>query len=188
MATVKAHLANSLAAMDDPSALDAFADAVRMLEESLARTPSDARRVTMLAFALEKYSKLLQSARRTKEAETVYARAIALYADKAGRPNAGPLELNNHASVLAMCPFPKLANAALALELAERARAASGGRSPLILETLAWAYYKNGRVGDAIRTAQNALALVPAAQGAATGMRKSIEASLAEFQASTAVR
>jgi hypothetical protein len=67
--------------------------------------------------------------------------------------------------------------------LAKKANDLTKGRTPMILDTLAWAYFQNGRVEEALRTDRAALAMLPAAQGPATGMRQEIEKSLAQFAA-----
>jgi hypothetical protein len=65
----------------------------------------------------------------------------------------------------------------------KRANDLTKGRSPMILDTLAWAWYLNGRVEEALWTDPPALSMLPAAQGPSTGMRQEIENILAQFAA-----
>jgi hypothetical protein len=52
---------------------------------------------------------------------------------------------------------------------------------PIFLDTLAWAYFRNGDASRAIATEKKALALLPADQK--SGIRAEIEKGLAEFEA-----
>jgi tetratricopeptide (TPR) repeat protein len=68
------------------------------------------------------------------------------------------LVLNQTARLLATSPEASIRNGAEAVALAERAAKLSGGREPVILDTLAAAYAEAGRFPEAVETARLALA------------------------------
>jgi tetratricopeptide (TPR) repeat protein len=68
------------------------------------------------------------------------------------------LVLNQTARLLATSPEDSIRNGAEAVVLAERAVQLSGGREPVILDTLAAAYAEVGRFPEAVETARRALA------------------------------
>ena len=144
--------------------------------------PRRQRRIVTLAYALKKYSELLLKAGRSKEAEAAFERGLALYRQDANKLAAGATELNAYAEALVNSPFSRLRNPVLALELAERANGLTKGREPLIVHTLALAYYGNGQVDDAIRTARTALSLLPSATGPSTGLERIFESDIARFE------
>jgi tetratricopeptide (TPR) repeat protein len=69
--------------------------------------------------------------------------------------------LGQTAWVLATNPEASIRNGSEAVELAERAVKASGGKDPTALDTLAAAYAEAGRFPEAVKTARQALALAP---------------------------
>ena len=181
-ASIKAHLAYALDTLGDAFTLRAFADAIGELEVSLSEEPRDSRRVMVLAYALERYSAVLDNNGRAKDAEAAYERGLSLERKMAAKPTAGAYELNNLAAALAKCPYPRLRDPALAIELATRANELTNGTAPAILHTLAMAYFQNGQSAKAVETARRALSFVPAAQGPSTGIRKLIEEMLAQSE------
>jgi tetratricopeptide (TPR) repeat protein len=74
-----------------------------------------------------------------------------------------PEALANLARILATAPDEKLRDGAEAVRLAERACTPANRRDPLMLDTLAAAYAEAGRFDDAVRTAEEALALASGA-------------------------
>jgi Flp pilus assembly protein TadD len=81
-----------------------------------------------------------------------------LQASLKSRPdNAGAC--NELAWVLATSPDPSIRNGAKALELAQQANALSGGKIPVVLETLAAANAETGHFPEAVATARQALQL-----------------------------
>jgi hypothetical protein len=59
----------------------------------------------------------------------------------------------------------------------------TGGKNPVILDTLAWAYFRNGQTAKAIDTSRHALSLLPVTgAGPETGLRKELADGLAEFE------
>ena len=71
---------------------------------------------------------------------------------------------------------------AKALELALRATRATKESNAVFLDTLAWAYFRNGDVAAAIRTEREALRLVPAGNALGQGLRSELEEGLAQFE------
>ncbi len=67
--------------------------------------------------------------------------------------------LDRMAWVLATSPQASVRNGPRAIELAQRAAKLTGGQHPAILDTLAAAYAEAGRLPEALRTAEQALAL-----------------------------
>lgn len=100
----------------------------------------------------------------------------------ASRAKAGVTELTEYADTLIRAPFPKLQNPRRALEVALRANELSQFRNPLVLDTLAWAYFRTGDTPSAIRTMEKAVSLLPPTAGSAS-YRKEFEEALAEFRA-----
>jgi tetratricopeptide (TPR) repeat protein len=74
------------------------------------------------------------------------------------------LALNNFAWLLATTPDARFRNGAQAVELAERACRLTNYRLPLFVGTLAAAYAEAGRFDDAVKTADQAIALGTAAK------------------------
>ena len=66
---------------------------------------------------------------------------------------------NQTAWVLATCPEASVRNGPEAVRLAQRAIQLSGGREPMVLDTMAAAYAEVGRFPEAVETANRALAL-----------------------------
>jgi tetratricopeptide (TPR) repeat protein len=184
-ASLKVHLAYTLEALGDRSLLSAFADAIQGLEASLSEDPQDSRRIMVLAYALERYSAVLDKEKRGKEAEAAYERGLSFERKMAAKPTAGAYELNNLAAALAKCPYPRLRDPDLAVELAKRANELTNGTAPGVLHTLAMAYLQNGQAAKAVETSRRALSLVPAAQGPSTGIRKLLEEMLAESESAS---
>jgi spermidine synthase len=93
---------------------------------------------------------------------------------------------NNLAWVLATCPDPLLRNAGKAIEIAERADSLTRRQNPVIGATLAAAYAEAGRFGDAINTAQHALAL--ALNEGQNARAEAIRAQIQSYQSGLAFR
>jgi len=105
-----------------------------------------------LAEAHNGLANALLQAGRAAEAVKHYEAALA------AMPN-HPYLLNNLAWVLATSPDAAVRNGVRAVELAQQAQPASGGKDPAILGTLAAAYAEAGRYSDAVTTARRALDL-----------------------------
>jgi tetratricopeptide (TPR) repeat protein len=94
--------------------------------------------------------------------------------------------LNRTAWVLATSPAPSVRNGREALELAQRAVQSSGGRDPVVLETLSAAYAELGRFREAVQTARGALDL--AAQQNRQPLAGDLKAKIALYKAKTPFR
>lgn len=98
----------------------------------------------------------------------------------ANREKAGAAELIDYADTLLRAPYPELRNATLGLRFARRGNEMSSFRNPMMLDTLAWAYYRSGDRQKAVETMERAIELLPV--GTAGGLRTEYEAGLREFQ------
>ena len=86
--------------------------------------------------------------------------SMAIWKRLADRENAGPMYVHDYAQELVEAQ-PELQNPADAVRYAERACTMTGFENRSYVATLAEAYFRAGRLGDAIRTQEQALALVP---------------------------
>ncbi len=120
-------------------------EAIPHLEKAVAIAPG-------LAEARFSLGSLYQMQGRTRPALAQWRRALA------AQPDFVPA-LNATAQTLATSPDPALRNGAEAVALAERALRLSGGREPILMDTLAAAYAETGRYADAAKTARQALDL-----------------------------
>jgi Flp pilus assembly protein TadD len=116
---------------------------------------------------------------RFSEAVTHYHRAVELEPDSADARN-------NLARLLATCPEASIRNGAEAVALAQRAVELSGGRDPIMLDTLAAAYAEAGRFADALQTARQAVDL--AARQNKAAVANSIQAKIPLYEAGTPFR
>jgi len=91
------------------------------------------------------------------------AEAIAQFRQALQIAPANPKALNNLAWFLATWPEASWRDGNKAVELARQANVLAGGNDPVFLHTLAAAYAEAGRFGDAVQTAQKAIALAQAA-------------------------
>lgn len=89
--------------------------------------------------------------------------------------------LNSLARVLATAPDASLRNGAEAVALAERAARLSGGRDPILLDTLAAAYAETGRFPEAVKTQRQALDV--AGQNANPQLVGALKARLSMYEA-----
>ncbi|HEY1242145.1 MAG TPA: protein kinase [Bryobacteraceae bacterium] len=183
LAAVQTHLTVALGLLSERATPDDWAEAIAAIESTLATDPADYRMMIYLGYALRNYSATLRQSGREQEAEAAYERALGMYREIAAKPKAGAIELNDYSLALSKCPFPRLQNPSLALELALKANEMTGTKNPMILDTLAWAYFHDGQAAKAIETARHALSLLPVKDGGSeTALRKEIAEGIAEFQ------
>jgi tetratricopeptide (TPR) repeat protein len=94
-----------------------------------------------------------------------------------------PAEAIRQAWALATAPEARRRNGALAVELAEQACQATGGKDPAYLDTLAAAYAEAGRFDRAVATARRALGLTSSA-----GQAREIQGRLQRYEKGRAFR
>jgi tetratricopeptide (TPR) repeat protein len=92
--------------------------------------------------------------------------------------------LNQTAWILATCPDASIRNAAIAVDLAQRAVQLSGGHDPRFHDTLAAAYARAGRFPEAVQAARQALTLASAPSVAP--LAENLRARLRLYEAGTA--
>lgn len=167
------------------------ARAERVLEQARIRleplaeaSPTDPQVVLPLAYTLKTLAWIRY--RRDGSGEKEMAAALARSERLAMRPTAGMGERNEYADTLLKTPFPAQQNYRRALEVITKAIEVAGDRQPILLDTLAWAQFRNGDTAQAIATMEKVLALVPAASGGST--RKEAEEGLAHFRKAQAAR
>jgi serine/threonine protein kinase/tetratricopeptide (TPR) repeat protein len=91
-----------------------------------------------------------------------------------------PEGYNAYAWELLTCEDVSLRDPKLGLQFAEKASSLTNNSNPMILDTLALAYFNNGRTPMAVTTEEKALALLPS--GAPAEMRKEYEEHARQFR------
>jgi tetratricopeptide (TPR) repeat protein len=114
-----------------------------------------------------------------REAVSHYRAAVNLQPDD-------PATLSDLAWVLATWPEASIRNGADAIELAQRASQLSGGRSPMVLRSLAAACAETGRYAEAVSAAQQALTLADSESNVALG--DALRSEIKLYQASSPMR
>jgi len=99
--------------------------------------------------------KLLRAQGRLQEAAVIF---------REGAEHAAPNTLNGFAWPMATSPNVNERNGSIAVELAEKAVAATARTNYLIMDTLAAAYAEAGQFTNAVRVQKEAIALIPATQ------------------------
>ncbi len=134
-----------------------------------------------LAAATTRLARVLETQNRG-QARQLYGESLAVYRQLAEAPQSALIDWNEYANALNEVPFVELRQPEVALRFALKAVEATGGKNANALDTLGWAYYRAGRVDEAIATERQALALTPAG---AKQLRELIEKALVEFEART---
>jgi len=142
-------------------------DAIEQYQKAVAIQPDSAEAHNNLGYAL------LQSG-QVREAIVHYQASLELQPDNPDTPN-------TLAWVLATWPGPSVRNGVKAVALAKQANRLSGGKNPVIIETLAAAYAETGRFPEAITAAQQALPLASAQSNAP--LVKTLQAQIGLYQA-----
>lgn len=120
-----------------------FDEAIKANANALRLNPNDPEVLFNQGFALSNKN-------RIKEAIEHYRRCIELNPYRADA-------LNNLAWLLAASDCDDCRNGKQAVELAEKAKAITGGQKAVVIGTLAAAYAEAGRFDDAIKTAEEAI-------------------------------
>lgn len=177
-------LANSYSAVSDwRSSLAAFRRSVHSMETAIEIDPADLGGPLRLAFALRSFSRRLTAAGNRDEAHDADREALDLLRTTSERPGAGPVEWNEYADALLKIEWPDLRRWPEALQFAEQAVSKTERKNPILLDTLAWAYYRNGNRQEAIATEREALQLLPA--NARGGLHDELDRDLKTFLAPT---
>ena len=184
IAYTQIYVAQALLTQDDRAgAMATYAKAVASMQMLMSIDPTDTRAPAGLALALNSMAAEMKKVGDVADAEKAGSDALELMRAVAERPGAGPYEWNDYANALVKSEIESLRQPAKALELALRATGATKEQNALFLDTLAWAYFRNGDSPSAIRTERQALRLVPAANALGQGIRTELEDGLAQFEA-----
>jgi tetratricopeptide (TPR) repeat protein len=160
------------------------AEAEQLYHEALAlrrRTLGEDHSSTIAT--LRALMRLLESDTDTYRARERIEPLLADLRRHAEKPGASADLKNVCAWELLTCKPAALHDPQRALELALSAAAATGRQDPDVLNTLALAYHEVGRSDEAVRTAREARALLPAGP---SFLRSAIEANLAEYEKASA--
>src|ERR1019366_5350796 len=183
IAYTQIYVAQALLARDDRAgAMATYAKAVASMQMLMSIDPTDSKAPAGLALALTRMASEMKKIGDLANAEKSGNDAIELMRAVAERPGAGPYEWNDYANVLLKSEIESLRQPAKALELALRATRTTKESNALFLDTLAWAYFRNGDAPSAIRTEREALRLVPAGNALGQGLRSELEQGLREFE------
>ena len=183
IAYTQIYVAQALLAQDDRAgAMETYSKAVASMQTLMSIDPSDSKAPAGLALALTRMAAEMKKIGDLANAKKAGSEAIELMRAVAERPGAGPYEWNDYANALMKSEIESLRQPAKALELALRATRATKESNPTFLDTLAWAYFRNGDAPSAIRTERQALSLVPAGNALGQGLRSEIEQGLAQFE------
>lgn len=148
------------------------------LRSALQTEPGDVQTSMYLAVALRRQAEAMQEAGRASEGEPRMREALEILRSLAEKPTAAVFELNDYADALLKCRFPALRNDKAALAVAEKLASKVKTPNPALLDTLAWALFRNGRKDEAVKTVQQAIAMTPPA----SPLRKELDASLHAFE------
>jgi tetratricopeptide (TPR) repeat protein len=183
IAYTQIYVAQALLAQDDRvGAMATYSKAVASMQTLMSIDPTDSKAPAGLALALTRMAAEMKKIGDLTNAEKAGGDAIELMRAVAERPGAGPYEWNDYANALLKSEIESLRQPAKALELALRATRATKESNALFLDTLAWAYFRNGDAPSAIRTQRQALSLVPAGNALGQGLRSELEQGLAQFE------
>lgn len=148
------------------------------LRSALQTEPGDVQTSMYLAVALRRQAEAMQDAGRASEGEPRMREALEILRRLAEKPTAAVFELNDYADALLKCRFPALRDDEAALAVAEKLASKVKTPNPALLDTLAWALFRNGRKDEAVKTVQQAIAMTPPA----SPLRKELDASLRAFE------
>ena len=167
---------------EDGAALESYRRAVDGFDGLLVADPVNQRIRTLLSYLLLRRSSTLLRAGEAGEASASTRRGLALLKAQAERATAGPTDLNEYAFWLLTCVPESERRPSEALRFARRAVDAQA--NPVYLDTLALAYFQTGAADEAVKTEEQALAMLPpVASGAKpTGLRSEIEGHIAQFR------
>lgn len=181
-ANIGVYFAPALAQTGDvPGAMAAYEKTISLFGALLPIEPDDSRTRSVMAFTLGRYSEMLGKMGNRTKGRAMMAQSLDVQKPLVERPNVAATLLNNYADSLLKCEYPELRDAKRALEIMLKVDGMTRGASPIFLDTLAWAYFRNNDVARSIATEKKALSLLP--PGQQSGLHAEIEKGLAEFEA-----
>ncbi len=173
-----------LAENNRSQAMEMYSKAAASMQMLILIDPSDSKAPAGLALALSNMASEMVKLGDMANAEKASSEAIELMRAVAEKPGAGPYEWNVYANTLLKSEIASLRQPVKALELALRASRATKDSNATFLDTLAWAYYRNGDAPSAVKAERKALALVPSGDALGQGLRRELEQGLAQFEGS----
>jgi len=180
-ANVGVFLAPALAQTGDrPGAVAAYEKTISTLTALLPRETDDSKMRSVLAFTLRRYSEFLNQGGGAK-ARAMMAQSLDVQKPLIDRPNVAATLLNDYADSLLKCEYPELRDPKQALTIMLKVDERTKSANPNFLDTLAWAYFRNGDVAKSITIEKRALSLL--APNQPSSIRAEIERGLAEFEA-----
>jgi tetratricopeptide (TPR) repeat protein len=185
LALSRAYLAQGLfMAGDKRQSVATFGQAVDSLQTLIHTNPADTKAVLGFASMLAMQSNMLFKAGDTNEARAAMRHALSLFQALAEAPGATDLEQNEYANWLVRSEFSELWQPGTAIRFAQRAVRSSEERNPGYLDTLAWAYYRNGDVRAAVEAQRKALRVIEANATflRMPALKKEIEDGLSVFE------
>jgi serine/threonine protein kinase/tetratricopeptide (TPR) repeat protein len=181
--TTETILAGSLASTGNlPASLEAFRRSVQAMRVALEIDPEDLGSAMRLSVTLLAFSGRLAAGGDQNSAHDTAREAIQLLEYTAERPSAGALEWNEYANALLKVEWPDLRQVDKALQLSQRAVAATARKNPFFLDTLAWARFRKGEAAQAADVEREALALLP--RDASGGLHDELASALKQFLSS----
>ena len=147
-------------------------EAVATFEKVLKASPQDVDAHYRLGIALRRQGKFTAALAHWREGLRLRPDNIIL--------------LNDTACLLATSPEASVRNGKEAVELAKKCVALSGGKVPELLDTLAAAYAEAGQFPEAVKTAEEALALATSQKKA--GLVEDLRARIKLYKSGSAFR
>ncbi len=166
-------------------AAQSFRQMLRTAEGRLERDPSNARFQRDRWVSMARLAQVLETMPAAQgEARSLTASVLRHLEPLVAQPQASAYDLHYAAWLMVKTPFAELRNPAAAIPLIRRAIEQTNSTQPALLDLLACAQAGTGDFAAALRTEREALALLPPRESgaAATGLRKELEANLAEFE------
>jgi tetratricopeptide (TPR) repeat protein len=166
------------------AAVETRARELEVHEQRLARAQGATRLVEDFLQALDGAARLFLKAGDAARARSSATRALGLRRERAEREGATAGALNDYAWSLLVCEPADLQDPGVSLAWAEKAVAASEGKDPGVLDTLALAAFRTGNPERAAELETRALDLLPpAGKGPdVEEMRQELETRLREYR------
>lgn len=182
LAVTYGYLANVHADLKRPDAVaSSFERAIAEFATLAVVDVSNFRVRTELAYMLNRCAFFLASLGRTEEVWRDASRAFVLLEEATYRSGVGGEAFNEYAWALVSAELSDLRRSSEALAVANEVLRRVGGSNPVYQYMLAWAYFRLGRVFEAVMILEGALARFADAAGLMLGLRCQIEIDLAMF-------